>query len=81
MDLTCSLCMREPIHGSLERFRCGDPKPGQAADVTLDISKLSNTKSNWHHQINQQHSKENFMVAIPYITLIINTSIITKVFF
>ena len=33
-----------------------------------------------HDQINLQHIKESLMVTIPYITLIINTSIATKVF-
>ena len=52
----------------------------QAANVTLAISKLKNTKSIEHDQINLQHIKESHMVTTPYITLIINTSIITKVF-
>ena len=56
------------------------PKPVQAADVILAISKLKNTKSTGHDQINLQHIKESLMVTIPYITLIINTSIVTKVF-
>ena len=33
-----------------------------------------------HYQINLQHVKESLMVTIPYITLLINTSIVTKVF-
>ena len=56
------------------------PQPVQAADVILAISKLKNTKSTGHDQINLQHIKESLMVTIPYITLIINTSIVTKVF-
>ena len=56
------------------------PQPVQAADVILAISKLKNTKSTGHDQINLQHVKESPMVTIPYITLIINTSIVTKVF-
>ena len=56
------------------------PQPVQAADVILAISKLKNTKSTEHDQINLQHIKESQMVTIPYITLIINTSIVTKVF-
>ena len=56
------------------------PQPVQAADVTLAISKLKNTKSTGHDQINLQHVKESLMVTIPYITLIINTSIVTKLF-
>ena len=38
------------------------------------------SKSTGHDQINLQHVKESLMVAIPYITLIINTSIFKKVF-
>ena len=49
------------------------------ADVILAISKLKNTKSTGHDQINLQHIKESLMVTIPYITLIINTLIVTKV--
>ena len=56
------------------------PQPVQAADVILAISKLKNTKSTGHDQINLQHIKESLMVTIPYITLIINRSIVTKVF-
>ena len=56
------------------------PQPVQAADVILAISKLKNTKSTGHDQINLQHVKESLMVTIPYITLIINTSIVTKAF-
>ena len=52
----------------------------QAANVILAISKLKNTKSTGHDKINLQHIKESLMVTIPYITLIINTSIVTKVF-
>ena len=51
----------------------------QAADV-ISISKLKNTKSTGHDEINLQHIKESLMVAIPYITLIIITSIVTMVF-
>ena len=46
----------------------------------LAISKLKNTKSTGHDQINLQHIKESLMVTIPYIILIINTSIVTNVF-
>ena len=53
------------------------PQPVQAADVILVISKLKNIKSTGHDQINLQHIKESLMVTIPYITLIINTSINT----
>ena len=57
------------------------PQPVQAADVILAISKLKNTKSTGHNQINLQYVKESIMVTIPYVTLIIiNTSIVTKVF-
>ena len=56
------------------------PQPVQAADVILAISKHKNTKSTGHDQINLQQIKESLMVTIPYITLIINTSIVTKVF-
>ena len=34
------------------------PQPVQAADVTLAISKLKNTKSTGHDQINLQHVKK-----------------------
>ena len=56
------------------------PQAVQVADVILAISKLKNTKSTGHDQINLQHIKESLMVTIPNITLIINTSIVTKVF-
>ena len=56
------------------------PQPVQAADVILAISKLKNTKSTGHDQFNLQHFIESLMVTIPCITLIINTSIVTKVF-
>ena len=56
------------------------PRPVQAANAMLAISKLKNTKSTGHDQINLQHIKESLMVTIPYITLIINTSIVTNVF-
>ena len=56
------------------------PQPVQAADIILPISKLKNTKSTGHDQINLQHIKERIMVTIPYITLIINTSIVTRNF-
>ena len=56
------------------------PQPVQAADVILAISKLKNTKSAEHDQINLQRIKESLMVTIPYIILIINTSMVTKVF-
>ena len=36
-------------------------------------------KSTWHDQINLQHLEESLIVAFPYIALIINTSIVTKV--
>ena len=49
-------------------------------DVILAISKLKNTKSTGHDQFNLQHIKGSLMVTIPYITFIINTSIVTKVF-
>ena len=52
------------------------PQPVQAADVVLAISKLKNTKSTGHDQISLQHIKE----TIPYINLIINTSIVTNLF-
>ena len=54
------------------------PQPVQAADIILAISKLKNTKATGHDQINLQHVKESLMVTIPYITLIINTSIINS---
>ena len=56
------------------------PQPVQAADVILAISKLKNTKSSGHDKINLRHIKESLMVTIPYITLIINTSIVTEIF-
>ena len=56
------------------------PQPVQAADIILAISKLKNTKSPGHDQINLQHIKESLMVTIPYIKLISNTSIVTNVF-
>ena len=56
------------------------PQPVKAADVILAISKLKNTKSTVHDQINVQHIKESLMFTIPYIALIINTSIVTNVF-
>ena len=56
------------------------PQPVQAADVILAISKLKNTKSTGHDQIVLQYIKESLMVTIPNITLIINTSMVTKVF-
>ena len=61
-----------------KRPRCGVPT--MQYNVTLAISKLKSTKSTEHDQINRQHIKESFMVTIPYTALIINTSIITKVF-
>ena len=54
--------------------------PVQEADVILAKSKLKNTKSTGHDEINLQHIKESLMVTIPYITLIINTSVATKVY-
>ena len=56
------------------------PQSEKAVDVILAISKLKNTKSTGHDQVNLQHVKESLMVTIPYITLIINTSIVTKLF-
>ena len=50
------------------------------ADIILAISKLKNTKSPGRDQINLQDVKESLMVTIRYITLIINTSIVTKAF-
>ena len=50
------------------------------ADVILAISKLRNIKSTAHDQINLQYIKESLMVTIPYIRLIMNTSIVAKVF-
>ena len=55
-------------------------QPVQAADVILAISKFKNTKSTGHDQINFQHIKDSLMVTVPYITLIIKTSIVTNVF-
>ena len=55
-------------------------QPVQAADVIFAISKLKNTKSTGHDQINLQHIKKSLMVTIPYITLIVNTSIVTRYF-
>ena len=52
----------------------------QDADVTLAISKLKNTKSTEHGQINIEHIIDSLLVTTPYIILIINTSIITKIF-
>ena len=56
------------------------PQPVQAADIILAISKLKDTKSTGHDQINLQHFKESLMGTIPYIALIINTSIVTNLF-
>ena len=56
------------------------PQSVQASDEILATSKLKNTKSTGNDVINLQHMKESLMVTIPYITLIINTSIVTKVF-
>ena len=56
------------------------PQPVQAADVILAISKLKNTKSTGHDQIDLQHIKESQLVTSPYITFIINTYIVTEVF-
>ena len=50
-----------------------DSQPVQAADVTIAISKLKNTKSTGHDQIKLQHIKGSLLVAVAYITLIINT--------
>ena len=55
-------------------------KPKQAADVILAVSKLKNTKSTGHDKIKFQYIKESLIVTIPYITLIINTSIVAKLF-
>ena len=46
----------------------------KAADVILAISKLKNTKSTGHDQINL-HIKESLMVTSLYITLIIKQPI------
>ena len=71
----------EKTHSRITRkFSLWGPKPVQAADVILAISKLKHTKSTGHDQINLQNVKEGQMVTIPYITLIINRSIVTKVF-
>ena len=80
MDLMCRLGMREHIHRSRENSSLWSPQPVQAADVTLAISKFKTTESTGHDQISLQHVKKSLMVTIPYITLIINTSIVTKVF-
>ena len=61
-----------------KKYSLWSPQPVQAADVILAISKLKNTTG--HDQINLQHVKESLMVTIPYITLIINKLIVTKVF-
>ena len=67
--------------GSRESPRCAwSPQPVHSGDVILAISKLKNTKSTGHDLINLQHIKESLMVTFPYITLIINTSRVTKVF-
>ena len=70
MDFMCRLGMREHIHGSRQIARCGVPNPYKPADVILAISKLKNTKSTGHDQINLQPIKESLMVTFPYITLI-----------
>ena len=46
----------------------------------ISYIEIKNTKSTGHDQINLQRIKEGLMVTIPYITLIINTSMVTKVF-
>ena len=40
------------------------PQPVQAADILLAISKLKNTKSTGHDQINLQHGKESLIIVI-----------------
>ena len=47
----------------------------QAADGTLDISKLKNNLSTGLDQINIQHVKEIISVSIPYINLTLHYSI------
>ena len=64
MDLICRLSMREHILGSRESSRCVVPNLVQAADVTLAISNLKNTKSTAHDRINLQHIIESQMVTI-----------------
>ena len=53
---------------------------GHITPIGLTLTKLKNTKSTGHDQMNPQHTEESLMVTIPYITLIINTLIVTKVF-
>ena len=61
------------------RFSLWSQQPVQAADVILAISKLKNIKSTGYDQINLQHRrKSNGYNSIH--TLIVNTSIATKVF-
>ena len=59
MDLMCILGMREHIHAVHEKVLVVESQPVQAADVILAISKLKNTKSTGHDQINLQHVKES----------------------
>ena len=49
------------------------PQPEQA------FSKLRNSKSTGHDQINLRYIKESLMVTISYIILIVNTSMVTFV--
>ena len=71
--------MREHIH---RKSSLWSPQPVEAADVVFAsaVSKLKNTKSTEHDQMNLQRIKESLIFTIPYNTLIINASIVTKVF-
>ena len=71
---------RERTHSRITRkSSLWSNQPVQAADVIFAISKLKNTKSTGHDQI-LEHIKESLTVTIPYITLIVNTSIVTRYF-
>ena len=77
----CRLYRHERTHPRITRkSSLWSPQPVQAADEILAISKLKNTKSTGHDQINLEHIKESIMATIKYITLIINTSIVINVF-
>ena len=56
------------------------PEPVTELEVLRAISKLKNTKAIGHDQIALHYIKHSLFITIPYITLIINTSIVTKTF-
>lgn len=56
------------------------PEPVTETQIIKAISKMKNTKAMGHDQIALQYIKHSLPVTIQYITLIINTSIVTKIF-